>query len=58
LLSPHVPHGESDLSLLGLLSLIDAMLEMQMSEVLDKVPLERETKAVLLGQSSMLRLVY
>ena len=34
------------------------MLEMQMSEVLDKVPLERETKAVLLGQSSMLRLVY
>ena|ERR1700730_16667034 len=26
-----------------------------MSEVLDKVPLDRETKAVLLGQSSMLR---
>ena len=26
-----------------------------MSEVLDKVPLDRETKAVLLGESSMLR---
>jgi hypothetical protein len=34
------------------------MLEMPMSELLDKVPLDRETKAVLLGQLSMLRLVY
>ena len=42
----------------ALLSLIDAMLEMPMSKVLDKVPLDRETKAVLLGQSSMLRPVY
>jgi hypothetical protein len=58
LLSPHVPHGESDLCLLGLLSLIDAMLEAPMSEVLDKVPLDRGTKAVLLGQASMLRAVY
>jgi hypothetical protein len=30
-------------------NLIDAMLEMPMSEVLDKVPLDRETKAVRLG---------
>jgi EAL and modified HD-GYP domain-containing signal transduction protein len=57
-LGPRVEHGESDLFLLGLLSLIDAMLEMPMEEVLEKVPLDRETKAVLMGQPSMLRPVY
>jgi c-di-GMP-related signal transduction protein len=58
LLQPLVQHGESDLFLLGLLSLIDAMLEMPMPEILERVPLDRETKAVLLGQSSLLRPVY
>ena len=58
LLQPLVPHGESDLFLLGLLSLIDAMLEMPMTEVLERVPLDHETKAVLLGQPSLLRPVY
>ncbi len=58
LLAPRVPHGESDLFLLGLLSLIDAMLEVPMSEVLEKIPLDLETKAVLLGQPSVLRPVY
>ena len=58
LLSARVPHGDSDLFLLGLLSLIDAMLEMPMEEVLEKLPLDHETKAVLLGQPSQLRPVY
>jgi len=58
LLSPRVPHGESDLFLLGLLSLIDAMLEMPMEEVLEKIPLDHATKAVLLGQPSELRPVF
>jgi c-di-GMP-related signal transduction protein len=58
LLQPLVPHGESDLFLLGLLSLIDALLEMPMTEILDKIPLDRETKAVLLNQPSVLRPVY
>ena len=58
LLAPGVSHGESDLFLLGLLSLIDAMLEMPMAEVLDRIPLDHETKAVLLGQPSMLRPVF
>lgn len=58
LISPRVQHGESDLFLLGLLSLIDAMLEMPMADVLDKIPLDQETKAVLLGQPSKLRPVY
>jgi c-di-GMP-related signal transduction protein len=55
LLAPRVPHGESDLFLLGLLSLIDAMLEMPMADVLEKIPLDQATKAVLLGQPSVLR---
>ena len=58
LLAPQVQHGESDLFLMGLLSLIDAMLEMPMVEVLERVPLDIETKAVLLGQVSLLRPVY
>ena len=58
LLAPRVAHGESDLFLLGLLSLIDAMLELPMKDVLEKVPLDHETKAVLLGQPSPLRPVF
>lgn len=58
LLSPKVLHGESDLFLMGLLSLIDAMLEMPMEAVLERVPLDQATKAVLLGQPSVLRPVF
>jgi len=58
LIAPKVPHGESDLFLLGLLSLMDAMLEMPMPEVLAHIPLDRETKAALLGQPSALRPVF
>ncbi len=58
LLAPRVAHGESDLFLLGLLSLIDAMLEMPMADVLERIPLDQATKAVLLGQPSLLRPVF
>ncbi len=58
LLAPKVAHGESDLFLMGLLSLIDAMLEMPMEKVLEMIPLDKETKAVLLGQASVLRPVH
>ena len=58
LLTPLVQHGESDLFLLGLLSLIDAMLEMPMTEVLEKIPLDHATKAVLLGEPSELGPVF
>ena len=58
LLSPHVSHGDSDLFLMGLLSLIDAMLELPMADVLEKIPLDHATKAVLLGQPSALRPVF
>ena len=58
LLAPHISHGESDLFLMGLLSLIDAMLEMPMTDVLEKIPLDHATKAVLLGQPCALRPVF
>jgi EAL and modified HD-GYP domain-containing signal transduction protein len=58
LIAPKVEHGESDLFLLGLLSLIDAMLEMPMESVLEKIPLDQATKAVLLGHPSVLRPVF
>jgi c-di-GMP-related signal transduction protein len=58
LLAPKVSHGESDLFLMGLLSLIDAMLEASMQAVLEKIPLDAATNAVLLGQPSVLRPVF
>jgi c-di-GMP-related signal transduction protein len=58
LLSSHVQHGESDLFLLGLLSLIDAMLDMSMEEVLTKIPLDKEMKEVLMGHLSTLRPIF
>lgn len=58
LLAPHVQHGESDLFLMGLLSLIDAMLDAPMQDVLEKIPLDQATKAVLLGKASPLRPVF
>ena len=58
LLAPLTPHGESDLFLLGLLSMLDVMLETPMSEILEKIPLDSETKAVLRGEPSLLRPIY
>jgi c-di-GMP-related signal transduction protein len=58
LLASKVPHGESDLFLVGLLSLIDAMLETPMEAVLEKIPLDAATKSVLLGQPSVLRPIF
>lgn len=58
LLTPIAQHGESDLFLLGLLSMLDVMLEIPMSEILDKIPLDAETKAVLRGESSLLRPIF
>jgi len=55
LLSPKVQHGECDLFLMGLLSLIDVMLEIPMAMVLDNVPVDQQIKSVLLGGASPLR---
>lgn len=58
LLSPKIPHGDSDLFLMGLLSLMDAILEIPMSQVLDHVPIDQETRSMLLGGASHLRPFY
>jgi c-di-GMP-related signal transduction protein len=58
LLTPHVEHSESDLFFMGLLSLIDVMMDLPMAEVLEKIPLDHATKTVLLGQPSALRPIY
>jgi c-di-GMP-related signal transduction protein len=58
LLGPKIPHGQSDLFLVGLLSLMDAILEMPMGVVLEGISLDREARAVLLGQKSELDPMY
>lgn len=58
LLGPKVPHGESDLFLMGLLSVMDALLELPMEKIVERIPLDRETKAVLSGGASQLRPLY
>jgi EAL and modified HD-GYP domain-containing signal transduction protein len=58
LLAPEVAHGGSDLFLMGLMSLMDAILEIPMSEVLDKVPLDQAIKNVILGGPSHLRTIF
>jgi EAL and modified HD-GYP domain-containing signal transduction protein len=58
LLAPKVQHGGSDLFLMGLMSLMDVILELPMTEVLAKVPIEKAIKAVILGLPSHLRTIY
>jgi EAL and modified HD-GYP domain-containing signal transduction protein len=58
LLSPKIQRGESDLFLMGMLSLMDTILEIPMRQVLDNVPIDQECKAVLLGVTSRLRPFY
>jgi EAL and modified HD-GYP domain-containing signal transduction protein len=43
---------------MGLLSIMDAILEVSMEVLLEQLPVERETKAALLGQNSSLRPLY
>ena len=53
-LAPHVSGGSEDLFFLGLMSLLDVILEMPLSEVLERVPISQEIKAALLGEPSPL----
>src|SRR5258708_7928963 len=50
--------ANTDLFLMGLLSVMDAILEVTMDVLLEQLPVERETKAALLGQNSSLRPLY
>lgn len=48
----------NDLFLMGLLSIMDAILEIDVNTLLDQIPVDHETKAALLGQKSSLRPLY
>jgi len=50
--------SNTDLFLMGLLSIMDAILEVSMDVLLEQLPVERETKTALLGQNSSLRPLY
>lgn len=50
--------SEGDLFLMGLLSIMDAILEVRMDVLLEQLPVDKETKAALLGQTSRLRPLY
>jgi EAL and modified HD-GYP domain-containing signal transduction protein len=58
LLSPRIQPGASDLFLMGMLSLMDTILRIPMRQVLDNVPVDQESKAVLLGEVSRLGSFY
>jgi c-di-GMP-related signal transduction protein len=48
LMAPKVPHGKSDLFLMGMLSLMDAILELPMGVVVEGLALDKDTKTELL----------
>ena len=58
LLSPKVPHDNSDLFLMGMLSLMDSILEIPMPQILESIPIDQECKAILLGGGGSLRRFY
>jgi len=58
LISERVQHGSADLFLVGMLSVMDAILELPMGLVLDGIALEPETRAVLLGERCRLTPTY
>jgi c-di-GMP phosphodiesterase len=58
LVSSRIPRTQSDLFLVGMFSMMDAMLELSMEEILEKVPLDKDIKSVLLGHGGRLQPVY
>ena len=58
LLSPRIQRADSDLFLMGMLSLMDTILEIPMRQVLDHVPIDQDSKAALLGGASTLQPFY
>jgi c-di-GMP-related signal transduction protein len=51
-------HRSEDLFLLGLLSMIEAILGLPLSEILEGIPIEKDIKKALLGEENRLRDVY
>ena len=53
-LAPQVANGSEDLFFLGLMSLLDVILELPLAELLERVPVSNAIKAALLGEASPL----
>ena len=53
-LAPQVANGCEDLFFLGLMSLLDVILELPLAELLERVPVSNAIKAALLGEASPL----
>ncbi|MGB9235155.1 MAG: EAL domain-containing protein [Terriglobales bacterium] len=51
-------NSNHDLFLMGLLSIMDAILEIEMGKLLEQVPVDHAIKSALLGQESSLRPLY
>jgi c-di-GMP-related signal transduction protein len=58
LLSMRIPRTQSDLFLVGMVSMMDAILDIPMAEVLDKIAIDQDTKCVLAGNGGRLQPVY
>ena len=58
LIGARVEHGNTDLFLLGLLSLMDAILQIPMGKVLEGLPLDDEAKTLLLENKGPLFPIY
>lgn len=58
LVSTKIARPQSDLFLVGMFSVMDAILEIPMSEILAKVALDKDTKSVLSGNGGRLQPVY
>jgi hypothetical protein len=58
LIARKIPRTQSDLFLVGMLSMMDAILDIPMSEVLEKIAIDQDTKSVLSGNGGRLQPVY
>lgn len=58
LVASKIPRTQSDLFLVGMVSMMDAILEIPMEEILDKIALDKDTKSVLSGRGGRLQPVY
>jgi c-di-GMP-related signal transduction protein len=57
-LARKLPRTQSDLFLVGMVSMMDAILDVPMSEVVEKIAIDQDTKCVLLGNGGKLQPMY
>ena len=58
LLGARIEHGQADLFLLGLLSMMDTILEIPMSAVLEGLPLDEDSREFLLEHKGKLAAIF